>query len=187
MSCLASGPVGAAEDAGLAFVLGTRSYLALGSEEVPLPGGARLELAVDGRKTGGRYAVKVRPGGLSLPEIGLAKEGQELRVRLRETAAGWLTPSAGGLGLELAVTVEVELASSSEAHLDAYDLVLTTGGLTGPVSESAADLGEPVDRASRGARLVASGTVSPDSPLAPGEPLLVVLDGTFEGLPTDLR
>jgi hypothetical protein len=34
---------------------------------------------------------------------------------------------------------------------------------------------------------VAASTVAADSPIAPGEPLVVVLDGTFEGLPAGLR
>lgn len=187
IALLGAAPVRAAEDAGLAFVLGPGSYLSLGTEQVPLPDGSRLELAVDGRKSGGRYAVKLSPGGLTLPVVDLGKEGQQLRVRIQDTASGWLTPSADGLALELVATFAVELGDGAEVHADAYELVLTTGAPAAPLSGATAESGEAVDRASRAARLVASGTVAADSPVAPGEPLLVVLDGTFEGLPADLR
>jgi hypothetical protein len=180
MSALAAGRATAAEDAGLAFVLGPGSHLMLGTEQVPLPDGSRLELAVDGQKSGGRFAVKLSPGGLVMPAIDLGKEGQQVRVRIQEAGSGWLTPSADGLALDLAATVEVELTDGAEVRTDAYELVLTTAA-------AASEAGQKVDRGSRTAQLVASGTVAADSPVAPGEPLLVVLGGSFEGLPADLR
>jgi len=187
MSALAAGPVIAAEDAGLAFVLGPASHLTVGSDEVPLPAGARIELVVDGRKVGGRFPVKVSPGGLTMPAFDLGREGQQLRVRIPETAVGWLTPGADGLALELAATVEVEFGDDAQTRTGAYALVLTTGVPAAPLSGATNESGEVVDRTSRAARLVASGTVSADSPVAPGESFVVVLAGAFEGLPADLR
>lgn len=183
---LAAAPALAAEDAGLAFVLGRGSHLALGEDKVPLPEGARLELLVGGRKTGGRFPVQVSPGGLVLPDFALGKDGQRLRVRIAGASTGWLTPSADGLALELALALQVELGDGAEASTGAYELALTTGTALGAADASAAN-GAAIDPASRSARLVAAGTVAADSRVAAGEPLTVVLEGTFEGLPADLR
>lgn len=165
----------AAEDAGLAFVLGAGSHLALGSDEVALPEGARLELIVLGEREGGGYQVELRPGGLQLPAVSLGDSGQQLRVRIAGASPGWLSPSGAALGLELATTVEVEVGDDAQVATGAYALALSTDG------------GVAIDRGTCAGRLVAQGTIGPDSPVAPGEPLVVVLDGRFEGLPTDLR
>jgi hypothetical protein len=186
ISFLGAGPALAAEDAGLAFVLGPDSHVSVGNEEIALPAGARIELAVDGRKSGGSYAVKVSPGGLVMPYIALGKEGQHLLVRIGGPATGSLTPRAEGIALELAATVQVELVNDAGSQSDEYELVLSTESAA-PASVATAERGEAIDLAKRSARLVAGSTVSADSPLAPGEPLVVVLDGTFEGLPADLR
>jgi hypothetical protein len=178
IAALAAGPALAAEDAGLAFVLGPGSHLTLGSDVVPLPVGARLELLVSGKKTGGRFPIQVKPGGLVLPEIDLGKDGQRLRVRVTGAPTGYLTPQADGLAAELAATVQVELGDGIASSAGEYALALTTA------TESK---GGKIDYASRSARLVAASTIAADSPVAPGEPLRVVLEGAFEGLPADLR
>jgi len=177
ISALAAGGALAAQDAGLAFVLGPGSHLLLGSDRVPLPAGARIELLVSGKKEGGRFPARLKPGGLMLPEIDLGMDGQRLRVRLAGRPSGWLTPELGGLAAELPATLQVEVADGIESRTGEYDLVLTTSGAAG----------EKVDYTSRSARLVAAGTIAADSPVAPGEPLAVVLEGAFEGLPADLR
>jgi hypothetical protein len=183
---LGAGPALAAEDAGLAFVLGPDSHVSVGNEEIALPAGARIELAVDGRKSGGRYPVKVSPGGLVMPDVAVGTDGKRLLVRMGAPATGSLTPRTDGLALELAATVQVELVSDGASRSDEYELVLSTEA-AGSASEPNAERGETIDLAKRSARLVAASAVSADSPFAPGEPLVVVLDGTFEGLPADLR
>lgn len=180
----------AAEDAGLAFVLGPGSQLVVGKEDVPLPEGARLELLVSGKKVDGRYPLQARPGGLVLPEFALGSDGERLRVRLGDSS-GWLSPGPDGLAADLVVTVEVELSDEKSAQSGAYALALTTGQVEAAAGAAGSDAlvasGAAIDAASRAARFVAAGTVAADSPVAPGEPLLVVLEGTFEGLPSDLR
>lgn len=183
---LGAGPALAAENAGLAFVLGPGSHLVLGEDQVPLPEGARLELLVGGKKTGGRFPVQVSPGGLVLPDFEVGKDGQRLRLRIAGASTGWLTPSADGLALELALAVQVELGDGAEVSTGAYELALTTGTLVASADADATS-GAAIDRASRSARLVAASMVAADSPVAAGEPLAVVLEGTFEGLPSDLR
>jgi hypothetical protein len=183
VSALVPGGATAAEDAGLAFVLGAGSYVRLGAERVALPVGSRIELSVDGRPSGGRFAVQVSPGGLAMPAIDLVKDARRLRVRISQTAAGWLTPGEDGVALELNATVEVELGDGAAVRTDTYALALTTG----TPGAAPAEAGDAVHYTSRSARLVAASTVAADSPIAPGEPLVVVLDGTFEGLPAGLR
>jgi hypothetical protein len=188
VTLLMAGASSAAEDAGLAFVLGPSSQLAVGAQSVDLPAGARLELLVSGKKLDGRYPVQVRPGGLVLPEIALGSRGERLRVRLADSS-GWLTPAADGLAAELTLALEVEVSDAELVQSGAYTLALTTGQVEATSARAGWDApsGAAIDEGTRSARLVATGTVGDDSPIAPGEPLLVVLDGTFEGLPADLR
>ncbi len=187
---LGQGTARAGENVSLAFVLGPGSQLVVGKEAVPLPEGARLELLVSGEKSDGRFPMQVRPGGLVLPDFALGESGRRLRVRLAEPSAGWLTPRAEGLDADLSLTVEVELEDGAAGGSGVYALALTTGpveaapsGDTGVVPAS----GAPIDRAAHSARFIASGTVAADSPIAAGEPLVVVLEGTFEGIPAQLR
>lgn len=190
ISALAAAPTVAAEDAGLAFVLGPGSHLTLGKQEVALPEGARLELLVSGKKSDGRFPVQLSPGGLVLSDVDLGKDGQRLRVRIAGPSMGWLAPQADGLAAELALTVEVEVGDGAEVSSGEYALVLTTGSVEQTGALASADVeasGRAIDYASRSARLVAGGTVAADSPIAAGEPLAVVLEGSFEGLPADLR
>jgi len=184
---LGAGAALAAENAGLAFVLGPGSHVVLGADEVALPEGARLELLVGGQKTGGRFPVQVSPGGLVLPDFAVGEEGQRLRARIAELSTGWLTPTSDGLALDLPVTLQVELSDGVEATSGAYTLALTTGAVATADATPATESGNAIDAASRSARLVAAGMVGEDSPVAAGEPLFVVLEGTFEGLPADLR
>lgn len=190
-AALAATPARAAEDAGLAFVLGAGSHLALGADEVPLPEGARLELLVTGKKEAGEFQVQLRPGGLVLPEFALGESGQRLRVRIAGISAGWLAPQPDGLAVELPATVQVEVGDGITASTGEYALAFTTGASKEVAALADSDVpapdGEVVDYTSRFARLVATGTVAAGSPVAPGEPLVVVLEGSFEGLPADLR
>ena len=190
-AALAAAPAGAAEDAGLAFVLGPGSHLALGADVVPLPEGTRLELLVSGKKKAGEYQLQLRPGGLVLPELALGESGQRLRVRIAGTSAGWLAPQPDGLAVELPTTVQVEVGDGVTASTGEYALAFTTGPSKTVAALADSDVlapdGEVVDYTSRSARLVATGTIAADSPVAPGEALAVVLEGSFEGLPADLR
>jgi hypothetical protein len=190
-AALAAAPARAAEDAGLAFVLGPGSHLALGAGVVPLPEGTRLELLVIGEKKAGEYQLQLRPGGLVLPELALGESGQRLRVRIAGPSAGWLAPQPDGLAVELPATVQVEVGDGVTASTGEYALAFTTGASKTVAAMADSDVlapdGEVVDYTSRSARLVATGTIAAGSPVAPGEPLVVVLEGSFEGLPADLR
>jgi hypothetical protein len=171
-------------------VLGAGSQIVLGSEETPLPEGARIELLVKGTKEDGRYPVQLRPGGLALPDVLLGEGKGLVRVRIAGLSSGWLTPRPDGAALELSATVQVELTNGAEAAIGEYPLLLTTEAATADDAEKVAGVsaeGERISYAGGALRLVAGSTVSLDSPVAAGEPLLVVLEGTLEGMPADLR
>jgi hypothetical protein len=180
----AAAPTLAAEKAAIAFVLGPNSHLTLGGDEVLLPEGARIELLVSDEETNGRVPVQVRPGGLVIPEIPLGEDGSSLRVRLGQGSTGWLAPDPFGVAAELMATLQVEVVGESGVRVGEYAIALTTES---PVESAQALRGSAIDYASGSARLVAKSTLVPDSPVAPGEAIVVVLEGAFEGLPASLR
>jgi hypothetical protein len=183
-------PTETAAEASLAFVVGPGSYALLGEREVRLPEGARLELLMDTREVAGRFAIEVRPGGMLLPELTLPDDEASLRVRISGASSGWLSPGVDGIEGELALTLGVELSGRAESAAGTHELALTTGEVqaTEPAElASRAVSGAAIDPASRSARFVAATRVPLDAPVAPGEPVLVVIEGQFEGLPAELR
>jgi len=183
-------PNQAAAEASLAFVVGPGSYALLGEREVRLPEGARLELLMDTREVAGRFATEVRPGGMLLPELTLPDDETRLRVRVSGVSSGWLSPGVDGIAGELTVTVDVEVSGRTESAAGTHELVLTTGEIQATAAAepaSRAVSGAAIDPTSRSARFVAATKVPSEAPVAPGEPVLVVIEGKFEGLPAELR
>jgi hypothetical protein len=177
-------PALAVEETALAFVLGPGSHLRLGGDVVQLPEGGRLELLVYEKGATGRFRVQVRPGGLVIPQISLGEDGGTLQIRLSEGSTGWLEPEPGGVIAEVMATLQVELVGERGVSVGEYPLVLTTESRPGSAES---ERGSMIDYSSGWTRLVAKNTMAADSPVAPGETIVVVLEGAFEGVPASLR
>lgn len=166
------------------LVLDQPSYLYFegnGAQVSWLASGTRIEF--DTQQADDRWEMTLSPDNVNFPEV-TYPDGSTGRWHLARPAIGSMTP-VGEERCSMNLNLAIQPSEAPDGTM--IDLVFVTESTSSTASGMvAAETGSRINASSGAVRLVAAGINSNESPIAPGHPFTVVLDGHLEPAPSQM-